>query len=135
MASFQISILRRPRRVVFAALLGAILSVAVWTSVFASNPHAVDLPDYGSCGTRGQSSFVWGSGAAGSSYTGYRSGSCSGQYDVHAYFLGSDSQWHYLETQSYSSPAQVTFYYWTGEIYGYHKYPYGSSNTADTHAY
>jgi hypothetical protein len=49
-------------------------------------------------------------------------GGCPYYFHVHAYFWGSDSQYHYDEENTSVLAAVVNFHYWTNDVYGYHNY-------------
>lgn len=67
------------------------------------------------------------------------SGTCDQLFDVHAYFFDGNLIEHYGENQRYWSSsfpgASIPFPWYTVSMYGYHKYPFGSPTTWETHAY
>jgi hypothetical protein len=83
----------------------------------------------------GQSGFYTGGGGQPLAYSqsSKESGTCILQWHVHAYFWGSDNQWHYLENTGYGTFVSVNWTWWTNNVYGYHTY--GASPTYTTNAF
>lgn len=118
------------RGFLFASVLAAAAAAAPTS---AASPDLTSTFTYGACNWGGRSEVT---GASyGVSETDWRSGNCYGNtFEVHAYFWGSDSQYHYME-QTAALGAYVYFNYWTNDVYGYHHYPGPGSNEPSTHAY
>lgn len=126
---------QRARAVRAVALVVAMLLVVTGTAgvlAYTVNPSNT-LPWGGpDCQAQGQSAIgTYESGSA-STYT--YSGACGYAFHVHAYFWGSDYQYHYME-DTWSPYAIVFFGYWTNSIYGYHAYPSDVTPYHETHAY
>ncbi|MBI2767174.1 MAG: hypothetical protein HYX53_14860 [Chloroflexi bacterium] len=123
-------------RIIAVMLSIALILAFTVTGVFAANPDTYYVSTNSSCTYIEVTSSFTGSPAY--SNTGYWYGSnCPTSYHVHAYFWDSDYEYHYYEN-TYSGgygTAQVTFQWWTNDIYGYHKAPSTSSTTWETHAY
>lgn len=117
-----------------ATLVAAVIGGAA--TAFAQNPDSQVHSYNGTCQIATTSSFAYSpSNFAYSNTIKYSGYSCASDYDVHAYFWGSDYQWYYFEQIAGSPGAQVEFPWWTNNIYGYHKHPSTSSTTWNTHAY
>jgi hypothetical protein len=111
-----------------------VIGMAVgWFGVaHALGPYADDT--YGSCHYFGSSSMGWPYTSV--IATGKVSGTCDQMYHVHGYFWGSDLQWHYAEKTDYSNTQiQVSWTYWTDNVYGYHKYPSSNPTTLESWDY
>ena len=122
---------RRWRQLVLIS--AAVSALAVGVGV-AANPSANPF-SYGTCNAKGLSSFIWSPGNYAQSDTRYNGGSCTDTWHVHAYYWGSDSQWHYEERTTSASPAATSYWFWTDNVWGYHKYPAWSGTTNTTNAY
>lgn len=127
-----------------AIVLSAIaaLSLLVTASIGSAVQGDTGNQTWGGCTFRGLSTIVgppWGNQSA----TARVGGTCAHTFHVHAYFWGSDSQWHYREAEAYVSGSGfgpgVVFNYWTNSIYGYHYIYSGSpsnrSPVYESHAY
>jgi hypothetical protein len=118
-------IVRRLRPTVVAII--ALAALAGSALAYAVNPD-VGHSTSGSCNWFRESVFTYSPSNLGISYTGKDSGTCDSQYHVHAYFWGSDLAWHYYEKTDYASTQiQVSYPWWTDNIYGYHQYPAGTT--------
>lgn len=118
------------------ALLAALLAsfVAGATVGHADHLSTTGTKTFATCNFQGVSDFVYTPVTLGYAWTGKVSSACPSEFHVHAYFLGSDSIYHYMEATNTGLKAEVDYFWWTDDAYGYHQYPAGWT-TYTTHAY
>lgn len=125
---------RKLFRVKVVGLVLLLACAGAW-SVQAANPH-YQFADNGVCYWQGKSAFNYTPIIATSSTGKSVASFCSFQFHVHAYFWGSDGQWHYYEKTDYAATQiQVSYPYWTDNVYGYHEYFAMPGTQLQTNAY
>lgn len=124
MAFLRSICLTRALRSIVAALGGVFITAALGAALvyaYTVNPSYSGFQFWDNCQAVGESAIEQSEHGDSSTYT--YAGACSALFHVHAYFWGSDSQYHYMEDTS-GTIAIVIYSYWTNDIYGYHQYQY-----------